>query len=190
MSKKYTIQEILDGCRQKQAKYQRALVDTYAGYLHSTCRRYMNDDSSTKDLVQESMIRIFGNLEKYDPKKGNFKGWITTITIRLCLNKLKEKNLLVLGLDNHPGADFVTNESQLVLDKMQTDFLLEMIKELPDGYRTVFNMAAIDGFSHSEIADFLNITELSSRTRLSRARRILRHKINNLSKQELWVNSI
>ncbi len=190
MNKTYKIQEILAGCRKKQAKYQRALVDTYAGYLHATCKRYLKDDASAKDMVQDSLMKIFENLEKYDADKGHFKAWITTITIRLCLTKLNKKNLLVLDLDERLESSFVTSEGQLILDKMQTEYLLEMIKELPDGYRVVFNMAAIDGFSHTEIASHLNITELTSRTRLSRARRTLRHRINNLNKQELWINSI
>jgi len=164
-------------------------VDKYSGYLLVTCKRYLNDDESAKDLVQDSLVKIFKNLEKFDKNKGSFKSWITTISIRLCLTRLQKKNLEILSID-HPETESISSESQLALDSMHTKYLIEMIKELPDGYREVFNLAAIDGYSHTEIAEHLHITEDISRARLSRARKKLRVKIENLNKQELWVNSI
>lgn len=189
MKKKYCIEDILSGCQKKQAIYQRALVDQFSGYLHATCKRYMNDDGYAKDLVQESLIKIFKNIDKYDPAKGSFQTWITTITVRSCLSKLKKKKIATLSID-HPASETVSTNRQLAIDQLQTKYLIEMIKELPDGFREVFNLAVIDGYSHSEIAKQLNITEENSRSRLTRARRTLRKKINNLTNQELWVNSI
>lgn len=190
MAKTYDILEIINGCHKKRAKYQRALVDQYSGYLYVTCRRYLNDNDYAKDLVQESLIKIFKNLDKFDADKGSFKAWIATIAVRLCLTKLKKKNVLIVNIDDQIKSEVADQDSQHFLDKMQTSYLVDMVKELPDGYREVFNMAAIDGFPHSEIAKCLNITEETSRARLSRARRMLKKKINNLNKQELWVNSI
>jgi len=150
----------------------------------------LNNDETAKDLVQDSLVKIFKNLEKFDKEKGDFKVWITTITIRLCLTKLKKRKLAVLNIDDFLEADSMASVDQLALDNLHTKYLIEMIKELPDGYREVFNMAAIDGYSHGEIAEHLNITEQVSRARLSRARKKIILKIENQNKQELWVNSI
>jgi len=117
------------------------------------------------------LVKIFKNLEKFDKDKGDFKSWITTITIRLCLTKLKKKKLKVLSIDDYLETDSLVSVDQLALDNMHTSYLIQVIKELPDGYREVFNMAAIDGYSHAEIAEQLNITEQVSRARLSRARK-------------------
>ena len=190
MDKGDNIKKILEGCLNKDAKSQRALVDKYASYLLITCKRYMNNDESAKDLVQDSFIKIFKNLEQYDANKGEFKSWITTLSIRLCLSKLRKRNLEVLSMDSDEDQILLSEDSRLTLDSIETKYLIEMIKELPDGYREVFNLAAIDGYSHKEIAEHLGIKEEISRTRLARARKKLRTKIENLNKEELWVNSI
>lgn len=190
MSKKYKILDILNGCMKKQSKYQRALVDQYSGYLYATCKRYMNDEGYAKDMVQESLVRIFKNLDKYDADKGSFQAWITTIAVRVCLSKMRKKNIQLSSIDESINPEIIRKSSVEMLEATGTEYLLKMVQELPDGYREVFNMAAIEGYAHAEIATKLNITETTSRTWLTRGRRILRNKINNLNKQELWANSI
>jgi len=189
LSNNYSIEKILKGCLKKQSKFQRALVEQYSGHLLVICKRYLNNDESAKDLVQDSLIKIFKNLKKFDKEKGSFKSWITTISIRLCLSKLQKNNLQVLSL-NQTKTEPIFAENQLALDSINTEYLLNMIMELPDGYREVFNLAIIDGYSHLDISKLLNISEEVSRSRLSRARKKLRSKIENLTKKELWVNSI
>jgi len=183
-------ERILNGCLNKQPKSQRALVDKYAGYLLATCKRYMKDSETARDLVQDSLIKIFKNLDKFDSKKGNFKSWITTISIRLCLSKLKKQNLIVLILDSHVESTSLATSIQFSLDNLDTAYLLDMIMELPNGYREVFNLYVIDGYSHAEIAELLNISSDLSRSRLVRARNKLKSKIVKLKKEELWINSI
>jgi len=150
----------------------------------------MNDEGYAKDMVQESLVRIFQNLDKYDADKGSFQAWITTISIRVCLTKLRRNKLPLMGIDDKVSGETMAMDDVMILDKMQTSYLMKMVEQLPDGYREVFNMAAIDGYPHADIAEHLNITEATSRTWLSRGRRILKKKIENLNKQELWVNSI
>lgn len=190
MAEPYNITTILDGCRKRQSKYQRALVKQYSGYLFGTCKRYLKDDNYAKDLVQESLVRIFQNLDKYDAEKGSFPAWITTIAVRLCLNKLNKKKIFVVTIEDNSESDALVDNSEFILDKLASEYLVEMIRELPDGYREIFNMAAIDGFSHAEIAKHFEITEETSRARLSRARLMLRTKIIHLNNQELWTSSI
>lgn len=182
-------ESILLGCLKKQPKSQRALVDTYSSYLFATCKRYLNEDEAARDIVQESLIKIFHNLESYDRSKATFKSWITTITIRLCLSKLHKNRFVIVSIDEDLDSDMsLVDTGQL--DNMETGYLLEMIRELPDGYREVFNMFAIDGYTHADIAELLDITTDVSRARLVRARKKLKAKIEKLNKEELWVKSI
>lgn len=184
----YIDEKILEGCLRKHPKSQRALVDKYSGYLLGICRRYMKDGEAAKDLVQESLIKIFKNLYRFDNNKGNFKSWITTITIRLCLSKLRKNRMVIVSIDEDLDSD-VTLMDTRQLDNLHTKYLVDMISELPDGYREVFNMFAIDGYSHAEIAEYLNITTDVSRARLVRARKKLKIKIEKLKNEELWVKS-
>lgn len=141
-------------------------------------------------MVQDSFIKIFKNLEKFDVAKGSFEAWISTISIRTCLTRLSKKRFTILNLEDQSIIESIEENNSIILDELETTHLVEMIKELPDGYREVFNLAAIDGYSHKEIADMMEISDENSRSRLARAKRILRRKINNLKTQEQWVNSI
>ena len=149
----------------------------------------MNNDEVAKDLLQDSLVKIFKNLQKFDRNKGSFKSWITTISIRLCLSKLQINRMTVVSIDDDMDSDIsFSNTSQL--DNLHAAYLIEMIKELPEGYREVFNMFAIDGYTHAEIAQHLQITPDVSRARLVRARKKLMIKIEKLKNEELWVLSL
>lgn len=190
MSYPYSIEELLNGCLKKQSKYQRALVDRYSGLLYVIANRYMNNGEQAQDLLQDSLVKIFKNLDKYEADKGSFDSWISTITIRLCLTKISRRTVKVIGIDEESVMSIEDDKSKHILDQMETDYLVEMIKELPDGFREIFNMAVIDGFKHVEIASYLEITPELSRKRLSIAKALLRKRIINLNKRELWANSI
>ena len=181
-------EKILDGCLRRQPKSQRALVDKYSGYLFVTCKRYMNHVEVARDLVQDSLVKIFKNLNKFDQKKASFKSWITTITIRLCLSKLEKNRMTIVSIHDCFDSDVSVVDTG-PLDNLHTTYLLDMISELPDGYREVFNMYAIDGYAHAEIAEYLKITTDVSRARLVRARKKLRIKIEKLNNEELWVKT-
>jgi len=186
---KFNIQEIITGCLKEQPKYQRVLVEKYSGLLYSICLRYMKDQGFANDCLQESLMRIFQNLDKYSFKKGSFEAWITTITIRHCLSKLSKKKLTIISTDEIQANSNHTLETDF-LDAFETELLMDMIADLPDGYRSVFNLAAIDGYSHKEISELLGIQIVASRTRLNRAKKILREKVLLLKKNESWVNTI
>ena len=187
---KLTTYEIIEGCKHKDALCQRALVDTYSGLIYVTCNRYLKNQESAKDMMQESLLRIFRNLDKYDSTKGTFSSWISTITIRLCLTALRNNSISLIALEDvNPTELSYTIESH-ILDKYDNETLIKLITELPDTYRTVFNLAAIDGYSHREIAQLLDIKITTSRARLSRAKNILKTKVNALQNKELWVNTI
>ena len=189
MNNNYTIQEIIKGCLQAKPLYQRALVDQYSGLLYVICQRYLGDTPAARDGLQDSLIKIFKNLDKYQESKGAFESWISTITIRQCLTKLRKRKLELVPLD-HPHSDASYDIEADILANYDIDFLIEMINDLPDIYKSVFNLVAIDGYAHKEASELLDIPVGTSRARLNRAKKILKDRVLTIQKNESWVNTI
>lgn len=161
-------------------------MDQYSDRLYAISIRYLRDRETAKDALQESLLKIFKYFNTYDESKASLTTWMTTITVRQCLSKLSKKNLEIVSMDEsfHEEASLDTT----ALDALQNEDLVKMIHELPAGYREVFNLSVIDGFSHKEVAEMLGIKVGASRSKLSRAKEILRKKINALENLEQWAN--
>ncbi|MEM1214690.1 MAG: RNA polymerase sigma factor [Bacteroidota bacterium] len=162
--------EIIRGCQRGKAKYQRELVLRYSPLLMTVARRYCRDDHAARDVLQEAFIRIFRAIPKYQ-QTGSFPGWLRRIVIN-CALQTKEKaayqrEQTAIEDVAHP----MVNPS--VLDRLQAEELLDLIQQLPENFRTVFNLYAIEGYRHDEIADMLNIAPGTSRSQLTRARQRL-----------------
>lgn len=183
----HSIQEIISGCLKGKPKFQKALVKQHSGFLYAICCRYINDAEFARDALQETLMLIFKNLDKYQESKGAFEPWITTIAISHCLNKLKKKNLTIVPLEMESKVEQSYDGEKEILDRMDLVHIIELISELPLKYRVVFNLAAIDGYSHAEIAELLSISEVNSRVNLNRAKSILRKRLLKLQKNEKWV---
>ena len=186
MAKVYSIEEIIIGCRKKQAAYQRALVNMYSDRLFAICLRYLKDKDLAKDALQDSLIRVFKYIESFDSNKASIYTWMSTITVRACLKNLDKKKIELVSYDELPSEERGFDPSPL--DALSTRELITLVNELPDGYREVFNLAVIDGFSHQEIGDLLGLSSGASRSRLSRAKDILRKKISLIQRNESWIN--
>jgi len=186
LKQKHSIQEIIAGCRAGQPEYQRALVDQYSDRLYAICIRYLRDRSIAKDALQESLIKVFKYFHTYDESKASLTTWMTTITVRQCLSMLRKKELHFVSMDDSFHGEESIDTS--ALDELQNQDLVKLIQELPAGYREVFNLSVIDGFSHKEIGEMLQIRVGASRSRLSRAKEILRKKIIALENLEQWAN--
>jgi len=172
--KTLTTKEIIDGCKNQKAKYQRLLVLNYSAELITVARRYMPDKMYAEDIVQEALINAFDRFKSYDENKGTLQNWLRKIVINCALKKLNkkcfEKEMYVespMEITLHPS----------VYEKLDAEDLLRVIDTLPDGYKQVFNLYAIEGYSHKEIGNLLGIKEASSRSNLKRAKDILRIKI-------------
>ena len=173
--------EIIQLCKKGDPKGFRKLVDSYAPQLMAVCQRYISDEFTAKDVLQESFIRIFKNIGKYQ-EKGSFEAWLRRIVITSALMEIRKqkrdpfKSNLGMEqsqlLDQHAEVDLSLNESDI----------LAMIHELPEHYRVIFNLYVIEGYNHKEIAALLDIGESTSRTKLTRARvkmqEIYRKKVN------------
>lgn len=141
----------------------------------SVCRRYARDPSSAKDILQESMIKIFKNIHKYKPS-GSFVGWMRRICVNTALQSFDKacfKNE-ILGLDDLTEQPF---SIPVVYSHLGEEELLEVISNLPEGFKQVFNLYVIEGLSHREVGQALGITESTSRSQLTRARNYLRQQL-------------
>lgn len=173
--------QIIEGCQQKVKSCQQELVRRYAKMLMSACRRYIKDESAVKDVLQETFIRIFTKIKKYEPI-GPFENWMRRIAVRCAftwLDKTKIKKEIELTHQHLNGS--IEPE---VYHYLGFEEINRLVDELPVGYRTVFNLNVVEGYPHKEIAELLEITESASRSQLTRAKRMLQKKINLINSQK------
>lgn len=162
------MKKLIQGCRKLDRKSQRTMVDHLSPYLYSICRRYSNGHEDAKDILQESLIAIFNNMEQCrSNEEPVFKSWSARIAVNTALAKKRKMSsyMEVESPDNLERKIIPTIHSRL-----NAEDILKLLHLLPENQRTVFNMVVIDGFSHKETAQMLHIKESSSRTFLVRAR--------------------
>ena len=141
--------------------------------------KYAQDYEDAEDVLQDSFILVFDKIGQYK-NKGSFEGWLKRITINVALQKYRQRKKLQIVRNDEVEAEVVVELDQ----EIETDFLLGLIQQLPDQYRLVFNLYVLDHFSHKEIAEMLQISEGTSKSNLSRARSILKHKITEYQKKQ------
>ncbi|MDA0193772.1 MAG: sigma-70 family RNA polymerase sigma factor [Bacteroidetes bacterium] len=159
-------------CQQNDSKAQRVLYDRYADQMFRVCYRYIKRDESTEDVVTNGFIKVFLNIYRFEYRdKGSLNGWIKRIMINESLMFLRKKNPLFQAIDT---ADIQIKDSYQCDQELLAQDIYKLVRKLPKGYRTVFNMYVIDGYTHREIADHLNVSENTSKSQLSKARAHLR----------------
>jgi len=176
------LKKLINKCKQKDNKAQSEVYQLYAGKLFALSLKYSRNYQEAQDNLQNGFITIFNKIEQYK-FKGSFEGWLKRIVINTVLQTYREKNVLNLITEE------VTDEVEIEVDDEQVslEFLLKLIQELPNRYRLVFNLYVLDEYSHREIANMLSISEGTSKSNLSRARVILRDKIE-LSRSTIKKN--
>ncbi|GAA0715075.1 RNA polymerase sigma factor [Aquimarina litoralis] len=178
-----SLEQLIKKCKKQDAKAQEQLYRLYGSKLFSICLKYSNNYTSAEDTLQDAFITIFDKIEQYNGK-GSFEGWVKRITINTALQKYrKQKVFEIIGEEQIEDVEIEIDE-----DHVSLDYLLEIIQQLPDRYRLVFNLYVLDGYSHKEIAKMLEISVGTSKSNLARARNILKEKIE--SNQEHRVQSI
>lgn len=135
--------------------------------------KYAQNYQDAEDILQDSFLLIFRKIDQYK-EKGSFEGWIKRITINVALQKYRQRQKLQVVRTHEVESEEVSVEIE---EEIATDFLLELIQQLPNQYRLVFNLYVLDHFSHKQIAEMLQISEGTSKSNLSRARAILKQKI-------------
>lgn len=174
------IKEIINGCLKGNRRDQELLYRRHAAKLYAVSLQYSGNDEEARDILQEGFIKIFENLVNYK-HEGSFEGWVRRIIVNTALEKYRSKHQLhrVDDIDQIPEPDAEPDNEDYA--GLQAIDLMGIIRELPPKYRMVFNLFAIEGYSHKEISNMLNISEGTSKSNLSRARVILQRRVGSFS---------
>ena len=166
-----TEQAILAGCLQNDAAAQRELYNRYSPRMLSVCYRFAQSREDAEDMLQEGFIKVFTQMHTFQ-NKGSFEGWIRKIMVHTCINFLKKYKKFSDNVEL-AYAGLVEVKEETIPSIMQAKQVVECIRLLPVGYRTVLNLYAIEGYNHKEIAELLEIEESTSRSQYTRAKSML-----------------
>lgn len=167
-------QKLIKACMRNDRTAQKALYDRFAPFMMAIAIRYVGDDDTAQDVVQEAFIKVFSSLNQYTAK-GSLEGWVRRITINSALEYMRSKNIFN-SIDDDEVTQIPTMNTSAI-EKISADELMDIIASLPTGYRTVFNMYAVEGYSHKEIAQIMGIQESSSRSQYIRAKLLIQKKL-------------
>ncbi|MDX1905074.1 MAG: sigma-70 family RNA polymerase sigma factor [Thermonemataceae bacterium] len=179
MKVKITEEELIKRCLKADPLAQRYLYEKYAAKFLGICKRYFVNIHDAEDVLVMAFAKIFEKIKHYRGE-GSFEGWMKRLLINECLTTLRKKQILFVEADAHVQLADNTETAEQMLN---TEDLLACLQRLPDGYRTVFNLYAIEGYSHQEIANMLNISEGTSKSQLSRARNLLQNYLKEMTKE-------
>lgn len=166
--------QLVKALRNGESKAQRQVYDRYSRRMLGLCFRYICDDMAAEDVMVEGFLKVFSKIDQFN-SEGSFEGWMRRIMVNEALGYLRKQKRM--------PEDTLSEEAASIPDYLQadqnldTEELLNLIERLPIGYRTVFNLYAIEGYAHQEIAEMLGITESTSKSQLHRARAQLQHWI-------------
>lgn len=180
------LEKIIKGCLAGKREYQEKLYRVFSGKMYGLCLKYAGNEDDAKDIMQEGFIKVYTKLEQYN-HKGSFEGWIRRIMINTALEKYRSQ--LHLKKVDEELADRKLPLENDILEEMEARELIRLIRELPPRYRMVFNLYVIDGYSHREIGEMMDISEGTSKSNLSRARTILKQKLVELYKTTRHIKS-
>lgn len=152
------------------------LYKRYARFYMMTCLRYVRSKADAEDMVQEACIKIFRDLYQFDHSKSSFSSWSKRVVINTCLMHLRKKSVFNF-MDNIYEIGHSISVRSTAIESLKLQDLTEIVQSLPKGYRTVFNLYVIDGYSHKEIAELLDVSESTSKTQLLKARKLLQKKL-------------
>jgi RNA polymerase sigma factor (sigma-70 family) len=176
--------DLFTQCKKGDAKSQRILYDLFKGRLMGLCRRYARSRDEAKDILQESFIKIFNNLHKLE-SSDKLESWMKSIAVHTAINQYHrtKKYELMFSPASESHESIESGHSLKQLQMYTDEFLVSLVNDLPDGCRMVFNLYAVEGYSHAEIAEKLHVTEGTSRSQLHHAKYLLREKLKcqNLS---------
>jgi RNA polymerase sigma factor (sigma-70 family) len=180
-------ENIIKGCCRRDPRSQKMLYEQYSGQMFGVCLRYSGSAEDAQDILHEGFLKIFEKIKQYK-FKGSFEGWVRKIMVNTALEKFRNQYKVISIQDNAYEYDLRCSED--LTDNMTVKELMTLIQDLSPQYRTVFNLYAIEGYSHKEISELLNISEGTSKSNLSRARIILQEKVNKYYSQPTRAGSV
>lgn len=176
----HTEEDFIQRCLDNDPQAQEELYRLFAPKMFGICLRFTKNKMEAEDVLQEGFIKIFTYLKDYR-NDGSLEGWVRRTMVNTAINyyKKRAKQFSDVQIEQAEVSD---HEVESVIDKLSADELLGVIQKLPDGYRMVFNLSVIEGFTHKEIGTMLGISENTSKSQLSRARSVLQSKIKKINK--------
>jgi RNA polymerase sigma-70 factor (ECF subfamily) len=168
--------ELILGCKQNKATAQKRLYEMYSGKMYALCCRYVKNKMEAEDVLVTAFTKVFDRIDQFR-NEGSFEGWIRRVVVNEALTWIRKNKTMFLETDlelAHREPNYHELDAEL-----QAEDLVKIIQQLPTGYQLVFNLYAIDGYSHKEIAEQLNISENTSKSQLSRARTYLQKILAN-----------
>jgi len=170
--------EMVDGCLVQDLRAQKALYTQCLDRVYYTIRRYVSDEFFIENIIQDTFIKVYKNIDRYDHKIAKFETWITSIAIRESINHLRKKKFEFNALEDSPN---LVEKEASPLENLQAEDVLATLTCLPETHRSVFSMYEIDGYSHKEIGNLLGVTESTSRSYLTRAKIMFREHLTNMN---------
>lgn len=169
-----SLNQLIENCKINDTKAQGELYKLFSSKLFSVCLKYSRNYAEAEDNLQDAFLTIFDKIEQYK-NKGSFEGWLKRITVNTVLQRYRSEKVFDIINEN----TIVDVELEVDEDNISITYLLQIIQELPDRYRLVFNLFVLDGYSHKDIADMLDINVGTSKSNLARARQTLKQTIEN-----------
>lgn len=166
------VEQLIHDCKKGNTKAQEQIYRLLSPKIFAVCLKYSRSYEEAQDNLQEGFLLVFDKINQYQ-FKGSFEGWAKRVVVNYVLQQYRTKGIFEIVSENFPEHEEVEIEEENV----SLEFLTQIIQELPDRYRLVFNLYVIDGYSHKEIAEMLSITVGTSKSNLARAKAILRDKI-------------
>lgn len=167
--------QLLSNCLRGDLKAQKRLYDTFAPKMFGVCLRYARDHDTAQDYLQEGFIRVFAHLGDFR-FEGSLEGWIRRVIVNTSLEKLRKVDVFKNSIEIE-NVLFLEYDVEQLQENLDAEDLLQLVQSLPTGFRTVFNLYAIEGYTHKEIGEMLNISEGTSKSQYSRARQWLQNKL-------------
>jgi RNA polymerase sigma-70 factor (ECF subfamily) len=166
--------DLIRGCLSGSSQMQELLYNRFAPKMYAVCLRYSNNADDAQDLLQEGFIKIFKNLDRFRAE-GSFEGWVRRVFVNTSIEHYRRK--VNLTSTSEREETLIEDGSFTALDKLAEKDIIKLVQDLSPGYRAVFNMYAIEGYSHKEIGTILGISEGTSKSQLARAKGILQKKV-------------
>lgn len=177
-------EELIRGCIKGKESYQFEVYKRYSPKMFGICLRYCASREEAQDVLQDGFIKVFNKIDTFK-FTGSFEGWIRKIMVNTALRN-KYITFRSHEVYNFKGVEH-TSTDEKVTNKLSLMDLMKLVNELPQGYKMVFNLFAVEGYSHKEIADMLNIQEATSRSQYLRSRQMLREKLDKVKKNEFGI---
>lgn len=173
----HTISEsdLIAGCIAGDRKMQEELYNRFASKMYAVCLRYANNSDDAQDLLQEGFIKVYKNLHRFRAE-GSFEGWVRRVFINSSIEHYRKKQAKLTTVSDKE-ENTIENSDISALDSLAERDIINLIQDLSPGYRTVFNLYVVEGYSHKEIGELLNISEGTSKSQLARAKSILQKKV-------------